>query len=83
MFFAGDFNTRTKARTSYLMKAMSELNLTHVTFKNGDRRMVWKFTRNYLDHGFVRGLKVLSAEVLADARGSDHKPMVLELALEQ
>jgi endonuclease/exonuclease/phosphatase (EEP) superfamily protein YafD len=45
--------------------------------------MVWKFTRNYLDHGFVRGLKVLSAEVLADARGSDHKPMVLELALEQ
>ena len=83
VFFAGDFNTRTKARTSYLMKAMSELNLTPVTFKNGDRRMVWKFTRNYLDHGFVRGLKVLSAEVLADARGSDHKPMMLELAFEQ
>ncbi len=83
VFFAGDFNTRSQARTSYLMSAMSDLNLTPVTFKNGDRRMVWKFTRNYLDHGFVRGLKVLSAEVLAEARGSDHKPMVLELAFEQ
>jgi endonuclease/exonuclease/phosphatase (EEP) superfamily protein YafD len=83
VFFAGDFNTRTKARTSYMMKMMCELNLTPVTFKNGDRRMVWKFTRNYLDHGFVRGLKVLSAEVLADSRGSDHKPMVLELALKE
>lgn len=83
VLFAGDFNTRTRARTRYLMKLMSDLNLHPVTFKNGDRRMVWKFTRNYLDHTFVRGLKVQTAEVLADSRGSDHKPMVLELALDQ
>lgn len=83
VLFAGDFNTRTQARTRYLMKLLSDLKLQPVTFKNGDRRMVWKFTRNYLDHAFVRGLKVQSAEVLADSRGSDHKPMVLELALDQ
>lgn len=82
VLFAGDFNTRTKTRTSYLMKLLNDVGLTPVVFKNGDRRMVWKFTRNYLDHSFVRGLKVISAEVLADAEGSDHKPMVLELSLE-
>jgi len=83
VLFAGDFNTRTKARTRYAMNLLAEMNLEPVTFKNGDRRMVWKFTRNYLDHAFVRGLTVRSAEVLSDARGSDHKPMVLELALNE
>lgn len=81
VLFAGDFNTRTRARTSYLMAELRELGLGPVTFKNGDRRMVWKFTRNYLDHAFVRGLDVRSAEVLAESRGSDHRPMVLEFAV--
>ncbi len=83
VLFAGDFNTRTQARTHFLISMLNELKLTPVAFQNGDRRMVWKFTRNYLDHSFVRGLKVMSAEVLAESRGSDHKPMVLELALEE
>jgi endonuclease/exonuclease/phosphatase (EEP) superfamily protein YafD len=81
VLFAGDFNTRTQARTRYLVQLMRELSLDPVTFKNGDQRLAWKFTRNYLDHTFVRGLRVTAAEVLGDAMGSDHKPMVLDLAL--
>jgi endonuclease/exonuclease/phosphatase (EEP) superfamily protein YafD len=82
VLWAGDFNTRTQARTRYLMQAVRDLGLSEVNFKNGDRRMVWKFTKNYLDHGFVRGLTVKDAEVIVDSRGSDHRPLTLELALE-
>jgi endonuclease/exonuclease/phosphatase (EEP) superfamily protein YafD len=79
VLWAGDFNTRTKERTTYLMLKIKELAMTEVKFINGDKRMVWKFTKNYLDHAFVRGLKVKHAEVIANSRGSDHKPMVLDL----
>lgn len=80
VLFAGDFNTRTKRRTRYLMNLVKKLKLNEIKFKHADYRMVWKFTRNYLDHGFVRGLDVKSAEVLKDSRGSDHMPMVMEMS---
>jgi endonuclease/exonuclease/phosphatase (EEP) superfamily protein YafD len=80
VFFAGDFNTHLKVRTRYLMNMMSELGFCTVIFKNGHLRMKAAVTGNYLDHGFVKGLTVKSAEVLGDSHGSDHKPMVLELA---
>ena len=83
VLFAGDFNTRTKGRTRYLMGLIKSLNMQEVKFKHAERRMAWKFTKNYLDHGFVRGLEVLNAQVLKDSRGSDHKPMMLELALQE
>ena len=79
--WAGDFNTRTKKRTAHLMQVVGELGLTPVKFKNGHHRMVFAFTKNYLDHVFVRGLRVRHAEVIPDSRGSDHRPMLLELAL--
>jgi endonuclease/exonuclease/phosphatase (EEP) superfamily protein YafD len=79
VLFAGDFNTRTRARTQYLLSMAEELKFTNVTFKNGEKRMKFKFTPYYLDYSFVRGLKVKNAEVLVDSHGSDHKPMQLEL----
>lgn len=79
--FAGDFNTRTKGRTNYLFEMVKRLKLETVNFKNAEYRMVWKFTKNYLDHGFIRGLSVKSAEVIKESRGSDHKPLALELAI--
>lgn len=79
VLWAGDFNTRTKERTQYLMQEINDLGMTEVKFINGDKRMVWKFTKNYLDHAFVRGLQVKHAEVIANSKGSDHKPMVLDL----
>lgn len=81
VLFAGDFNTRTKERTKYLFDLAKRLKLETVQFKNAEYRMVWWGTKNYLDHGFVRGLAVKKAEVLKDSRGSDHKPLVLELAV--
>ena len=83
VIFAGDFNTRTKGRTRHLFELTKKLKLETVNFKNADHRMVWFGTKNYLDHGFVRGLKVKDAEVLKDSIGSDHLPMVMDLAVVQ
>lgn len=79
---AGDFNTRTYARTQHLKKMIQELKFTPVEFKNSEHRMRFKFTPYYLDHGFVRNLKVKSAEVHRDFRGSDHLPMTMELEVD-
>lgn len=81
VLFAGDFNTHHKLRTNYLYNMMKEMKFTPITFKNGEQRMRFKLTGSFLDHGFVRGLQVKSAEVIGTAKGSDHKPMILELAL--
>lgn len=81
VLFAGDFNSRTNARIRYMLKIINELKFTPIEFKNGHRRMAWKFTNNYLDWGFVRGLTVKNAEVIVDSRGSDHKPMTFEVSI--
>lgn len=82
ILFAGDFNTRTKARTKHLMDLISKYGLKTVEFKNGHHRMRWKFTNNYLDHSFVRGLAVKTAEVVGESSGSDHKPMFVEFSVD-
>lgn len=79
VLWAGDFNTRTKERTEYLLQQTKELGMSEVKFINGDRRMTWILTKNFLDHAFVRGLEVKHAEVIANSQGSDHKPMVMDL----
>jgi endonuclease/exonuclease/phosphatase (EEP) superfamily protein YafD len=81
VLFAGDFNTRTNARTQHLMELTKSLGLQTVGFKNGECRMKFKFTPYYLDHSFVRGLTVKNSEVDCQSRGSDHRPMMLELAV--
>lgn len=81
VLFAGDFNTRTYARTQYLIELTQSLGMKTVDFKNGECRMKFKFTPNYLDHSFVKGLTVKNSEVDCASRGSDHKPMQLELAV--
>ncbi len=82
ILFAGDFNTRTKARTKHLMDLISKYGFKTVEFKNGHHRMRWKFTNNYLDHSFVRGLSVKTAEVVGESSGSDHKPMFVEFSVD-
>lgn len=79
VLLAGDFNTHHQARTSYLMKAISKVGLRPVKFIDGHMRM--KFGKHFLDHSFVRGLEVKHARVYGETKGSDHKPMVLEVAV--
>ncbi|WPU66738.1 endonuclease/exonuclease/phosphatase family protein [Peredibacter starrii] len=81
VLIAGDFNTRNRERTEYMYKVMKALKMEEVSFKNANQRMVAKFSTYYLDYAFVRGLKVTNAEVLGGAKGSDHKPMTLDLSL--
>lgn len=78
ILFAGDFNTRTKARTQYLEAYAKDLGLKAVKFENGHCRMRFKFTPYYLDHSYVRDLKIKKAWVDCGSIGSDHKPMFLE-----
>ena len=80
VIIAGDFNTRTKERIQYMYAMMKRLKMKEVIFKNADQRMRAKFTDNILDYAFVRGLSVKEAEVIGDAKGSDHKPMLIEMA---
>jgi endonuclease/exonuclease/phosphatase (EEP) superfamily protein YafD len=82
VLFAGDFNTRTKQRTRHLMDLINKYGFKTVEFKNGHQRMRWKFTNNYLDHSFVKGLSIKHAEVIGDSKGSDHKPMLVELSID-
>lgn len=77
---AGDFNTHMKDRMNYLKKMMTELKMAEITWINGEQRMRAPVTNQILDHGFVRGLSVKHAEVIGTSRGSDHKPLILELS---
>lgn len=79
ILLAGDFNTWNKSRMAYLMNMAKNAGLSTVNFKNGEGRM--KFGDYFLDHGFVRGAIVKNAEVLVDAVGSDHKPLVIEMLI--
>lgn len=81
VLFAGDFNTRTGARTNYLKEMATSLGMDEVVYKNSECRMKFKLTPYYLDHTFVKGLSVKKSEVDCDSNGSDHKPMQMELAV--
>lgn len=83
VLIAGDFNTRTKDRIRYMYDMMKRLMMTEVKFENGNQRMRAKLTDNILDYAFVRGLHVKKAVVVGNAKGSDHKPMLMEMALLQ
>lgn len=79
VILAGDFNTWNKSRTSYLAELTSKLGFVDVRMKNGQYRK--KFNGFYLDHIFVRGVDVKSAEVKRDSEGSDHPPMILDFRI--
>lgn len=68
VIWVGDFNTWNILRANYLMKVTSQMGLKHVELQN-DKRVL------KLDHVFVRGLNVKSAEVLNNFKSSDHKPI--------
>lgn len=80
VLYAGDFNTWSEGRLEHLFNSVKQLGLKTVQFKDGDKRMT--FSDNFLDHAFVRGLTVKEAKVIVESKGSDHKPLLLDLELE-
>jgi endonuclease/exonuclease/phosphatase (EEP) superfamily protein YafD len=72
IIFAGDFNTRNKRRTKFLLQFMAKHKLLEVSWNN-DQRM--QFLGNPLDHVFVKNLKVLKSQVRGDINSSDHKAL--------
>ena len=76
--FAGDFNTWSSKRLSYMRKSLSLLNLKAVTF-SPDKRT--RFMGKPLDHIWVRGLEVLSSKVYSELNSSDHKALSVRLKL--
>ncbi len=80
VIFAGDFNTSDLEKYNKMNQVALDLNLSPVAFLN-DKRKKSKFSRLVIDHTFVRGLRVKTARVHTELKGSDHKAMSLVLSL--
>jgi len=85
IIFAGDFNTRNKERSSFLLRELKDkLGLETVPFtkenKKGIKRFV--FSSFPLDHIFYSSreleVKKNSPDVLETIKSSDHKPLFVE-----
>ena len=77
MLFAGDFNTQSKAKISYLEEAAAMLQLSRVQF-SPDHRTVSKLSHRPLDDVFVRGAAIEASECWLGG-GSDHVAMAFDL----
>jgi len=89
VLLAGDLNTHRRARMEVLEQFAADHGLRSA-FPNWqaaprDRRPVKDARTHYgqwpLDHVYVRDLVVEDARIVGDARGSDHKPLVLRVSL--
>ena len=78
VIYAGDFNTWSKRKTRFLVSSLRKLGLKWVKFRHEER--VKTYFGYPLDQAFVRGLKILDADILL-MNSSDHSPMVLKLEL--
>lgn len=77
LIFAGDFNTWSDERDAVLEDFIKKLKLNEAAF-SPDYRL--KFNGHPLDHFFhTNDLKIISAKVEDFYRGSDHKPLELEV----
>ncbi len=71
---AGDFNTWNSSRMILLREVASRLNLNEIEFDEDHRFLV-------LDHAFTRGINVREARIDNSIKGSDHKPIILDLEI--
>ena len=67
IIWGGDFNSWTPGRKEYLNEKTKTLGMTHIQPANDNRNLI-------LDHIYVRGFTVESAEVLTQS-SSDHQPL--------
>ncbi len=78
IIWAGDFNTWSSKRLSYIKQITSELNMNQVLFS---LNCVKRFLGKPLDHIFIRGLKVNEKQCFQSS-GSDHNPQLVELKID-
>ncbi|MBK24705.1 MAG: hypothetical protein CME70_11975 [Halobacteriovorax sp.] len=86
ILFAGDFNTWSKSKYSFLQSSLKEAGLTEATFEEDNRLRAPIISRigkynNPLDNVFVRGMIIKEAKVLSNFKGSDHHPIRVKLEL--
>jgi endonuclease/exonuclease/phosphatase (EEP) superfamily protein YafD len=84
VIFAGDFNTWHQSRWDLLRQMTQRLGLQPVTFTVKEAQKIKRFLNSPpLDYIFSRGFQSLpvSAKVIQTARSSDHKPLIVELAI--
>ena len=74
--FAGDFNTWTYEKQSFLRKLTQNMRFKEVTFKNDTRKKMFGWI---LDFIFVKDLEVISSNVHDELDGSDHKAISASL----
>jgi len=77
LVFSGDFNTWREGRLHTLLETVSPMNIQHISFDE-DHRV--KFLGSVLDHVFIRGLEVFTANT-HQVNSSDHNPLSLSLRL--
>ena len=76
ILWAGDFNSWTKRRLTYLRKLVRELDLTEVKIPVNYRQMDLGLV---LDFAFIRGAKVKKIKDLSYIRSSDHRPLSFKI----
>ncbi|MBL7671030.1 MAG: endonuclease/exonuclease/phosphatase family protein [Bdellovibrionaceae bacterium] len=74
ILFGGDFNTWNPWRWEALLEVLAEFNLEHLVFQRDPRLLK-------LDHVFLRGFAVHSAEIKQEIQSSDHYPLEILLRL--
>lgn len=75
IIWAGDFNTWSPGRRSYLFNQAISQGLDPLIPKNDSRTL-------QLDHILVRGFRSLNTKVLDQFKSSDHLPVMTELVLQ-
>jgi endonuclease/exonuclease/phosphatase (EEP) superfamily protein YafD len=78
--FAGDFNTWSDKKQSYMRTINKMVGLTEAKFTGKDDRMTFRGKK--LDYIFYRGLTLKSAKVLGEIQGADHKPLIATFSLQ-
>ena len=75
LIFSGDFNTWRAARVAMKEDLLMQLDLQPVAFETDERKKVFG---QYLDHVYVRGLRIIEATTSV-VEVSDHNPMFVRL----
>lgn len=79
MIVAGDFNTWSAKRISYLREFSASLELQQVDYSH--EKDIKRVFSNTLDHIFYRGVELVGSSVIDSKKISDHNPIIAKFKL--